>query len=268
MSFSQRVNRSLTKLHKRVAKASFKALFAALLISLPGQALAEYFGLIHGRSSRGDDLSQQSIEGGLTIGRLGEVDFQYFGVRYNSRVAPRLVVFGDAGVSEFGNADGTAFGVGMSFELTNQRMLANLDISFKGSYHVANFGLANQTFNIEGYSLDLVVSGVAAEGVGGYVNFGYHHLQFEIGGVRETTELGFGAGLLVPMGPGELYAGFEFIDEVTLGAGFRFFIQQKETSRAQETLEDSEEEGSETEGSESETEEADSDNEGLPEELQ
>jgi len=65
----------------------------------------------------------------------------------------------------------------------------------------------------------------------------------------------------VPLGPGEIYAGFEFIDEVTLGAGFRFFIQQKETSRAQETLEDSEAEESELEDDSETDSEVDFENE-------
>jgi len=214
------VNRSSTKLAIQVARAFRVAPLVILPLLAPGSALAEYFGLIHGRSSSGNDIS-------------------YFGVRFNSRVAPRLVVFGDAGTSEFGNADGMAFGLGMTFELTNQRiLLPSLDIAFKGAYHVANFNLANQTFNVEGFSIDLLVSGIATEGVGGYANFGYHHLEFELGGAQRTSELGFGAGLLVPIGPGEAYAGFEFIDEVTLGAGYRYFIQERQASTVETTLKD------------------------------
>lgn len=75
------------------------ALVVLLCLScFPGQAHAEYLGLVLGRSASPANQSELSVKAGVGSGQLGSVDFQYIGVRLNSRVAPNVVVFGDIGL--------------------------------------------------------------------------------------------------------------------------------------------------------------------------
>lgn len=178
-----------------------------------------------GRSADPANQSDLSVEAGVVSGQLGSVDYRYLGVRLNSRVAPHVVVFGDIGSSEFGTSVGSPYGLGVLFHLANQKFNPNLDAAFKASYHSANYSVADARLSISGLSLEVVVSGMAVEGISGYINVGYHQIDVKFGGPDSRKELGFGAGMSLPLGPGEAYAGFDFIDEVTLGIGFRYFIQ-------------------------------------------
>ncbi|MFT5893300.1 MAG: hypothetical protein ACI8VW_000165 [bacterium] len=195
------------------------------LSNFPSCAYAEYLGLVFGRSANPANQSDLSVESGVVSGQLGSVDFRYLGVRFNSRVAPNVVVFGDFGSSEFGASDGFPFGLGALFYLANQKINPRLDIAFKASYHEAGYSVSEVRLSITGLSLELVVSGTASEGVNGYVNFGHHQIDVKFDGLDSRNELGFGAGMSLALGPGEVYAGFDFIDEITLGIGFRYFIQ-------------------------------------------
>jgi hypothetical protein len=89
---------------------------------------------------------------------------------------------------------------------------------------VAGYSVADARLSISGLSLEVVVSGTTVEGINGYINFGYHQIDVKFGGLDSRKELGFGAGMALPLGLGEAYGGFDFIDEVTLGIGFRYFI--------------------------------------------
>ncbi len=189
------------------------------------QVSAEYLGLLNGRSADPASYSPMSVEAGVVSGSLGGVDYQHFGIRLNSRVSSKVVVFGDVGNSQFGSSEGTPFGLGMFIHLPDQRINEKLDMAFKASYHAASYTVAGRSLNITGSSFELLVSGLAEEGVGGYASVGFHRLNVEFGGADASTEFGFGAGISVPLGPGEAYAGFDFIDEVTLGVGFRYFLQ-------------------------------------------
>ncbi len=209
-----------------VRAACFVALLA--LSGLPGLAVAEYLGLLNGRSADPATYGPMSVEAGVISGSLGTVDYQHFGVRVNSRVSDKVVVFGDLGNSQFGASDGTPFGLGVFVHLPNQKINERLDMALKASYHAGGYTVSGRSLNITATSFELLVSGLAEEGVGGYASIGVHRLNIEFGGADGTTEYGFGAGLSVPIGPGEAYAGFDFIDEVTLGVGFRYFLKPVE----------------------------------------
>jgi hypothetical protein len=199
-----------------------------LLLCLPnffGGAHAEYLGLVFGRSADPANQTDVSVEAGVVSGQLGSVDFRYLGVRLNSRVAPNVVVYGDFGSSEFGTSDGLPYGLGVLYHFDNQKFNPRLDIAVKGSYHAAGYRVLDDRLSITSLSLELVVSGIAAEGISGYASVGHHQLNVKFGGLDSRKELAFGAGMSLPLGPGEAYAGFDFIDEITLGIGFRYFIQ-------------------------------------------
>ena len=195
------------------------------LLSFPSAAYAEYLGLVFGRSANPANQSDVSVEAGVVSGQLGSLDYQYLGVRLNSRVAPNVVLFGDVGTSEFGFSDAVPYGLGVVYHFENQKINPNVNVAFKGSYHVAGYRVNDERLSLSGLSLEVAISKLASEGVSGYVNFGYHQIDVKFGGIDSRKELGFGAGLSLPLGPGEAYAGFDFIDEMTLGVGFRYFIQ-------------------------------------------
>jgi len=242
-NFSQLVNKFLIKYLFTVCQRLSLACAIVFCLSIPSGAWAGYLGLVNGRSSDPLNLSELSLEAGFVSGDLGAVSYQYAGVRFNAHVSQRVVVFGDFGSSEFGNADGVPFGLGAIYHLDNQRINKNVNIAFKASYHAGDYSLTDLKLNITNTSFELLVSGVAVENVTGYVNFGYHLINIDIGGVSENKQMGFGAGLAIPMGPGELYAGFDFIDEVTLGIGFRYFIQPREPIIQSEDADAVEDEG-------------------------
>lgn len=190
---------------------------------------AEYLGLLSGRSANPGNMTDLSVELGFITGDLGEADYQNIGARVNYRVSPELVVFGDVGISEFEQADGTPFGVGAIYFLSNQRISENFDIAGKASYHTGDYDFNNFSGDISGLSLEVLVSGqepISANGMGWYANIGFHRLSVDFGLADDSSsELGLGGGVILPVGPGEAYAGVDFIDEMTFGIGFRYFVQ-------------------------------------------
>ena len=190
---------------------------------------AEYLGLLSGRSANPGNMMDLSVELGFVTGDLGDADYQNIGARVNYRVSPELVVFGDVGISEFGQTDGTPFGLGAIYFLSNQRISDNLDIAGKVSYHTGDFDFSGVSGDISGLSLEVLFSGqepISANGMGWYANVGFHRLTVDFGPADDSSnELGLGGGLVMPVGPGEAYAGIDFIDELTFGIGFRYFVQ-------------------------------------------
>lgn len=190
---------------------------------------AEYLGLLSGRSANPGSLTDLSIELGFVTGDLGDADYQNIGARFNYRLTPEFVVFGDVGISEFGATDGTPFGLGAIYFLSNQRISDTLDIAGKASYHVGDFSFSESSGDISGLSLEILISGqepINANGLGWYANVGIHRLSVDFGFVNDaSTELGLGGGLILPVGPGEAYAGIDLIDEATFGIGIRYFVQ-------------------------------------------
>ncbi|MFK7853000.1 MAG: hypothetical protein AB8B79_02760 [Granulosicoccus sp.] len=209
-------------------KKSLVATAIALLFTTLS-AQAEYMGLLSGRSANPGNMTDLSVELGFVTGDLEDVDYQNIGARVNFRVSPELVVFGDVGISEFGVADGTPFGLGAIYFLSNQRISDNLDIAGKASYHTGEYDIAGFNGDISGLSFEVLISGqepISDDGLNWYANFGFHRLSVDFGLADDSSnELGLGGGVVLPAGPGEVYAGLDLIDEITFGIGFRYFVQ-------------------------------------------
>ncbi len=208
-------------------KKSLFVFVLSMLVAAP-YAQAEYLGLLNGRSANPGNQTDLSVELGIVTGDLGVVDYQNIGARVNYRVSPEIVVIGDVGVSEFGDADGTPFGLGILYHLSNQRISSALDISGKASYHTGEYDVGGLKGDVSSLSFEALFSGVepiSANGVSWYANVGFHRLNVDFGASDSSNELGFGGGLTLPTGRGEAYAGFDFIDEMTFGLGFRYYVQ-------------------------------------------
>ena len=215
------------------------ALGAALVALGLGSAQAEYLGPINGRSANPGNLPPLSVEGNFASSDF----YQFIGGRVNYRVSPELVVFGDLGLIEIGpgfsDADGLGFGLGAYFYLANQQILPQLDIAAKGSYHFGQVEFDGITgvnpitgavttggvdLDVSNISLEVLVSGkepLTANGLGWYANAG---IQIAGGDGPDDTEILLGGGAYLPLGPGEAYGGIDLIDELTIGIGYRFFI--------------------------------------------
>lgn len=211
------------------------AAFAVASTLLACHAHAEFLGLPNGRSANPDNQSELSAELGFVTGDMGSADYQNIGARLNYRVSPEVVLFGDLGASEYGDADGTPVGVGVIYHLSRQRISDKLDISAKASYHKGEYKVSGVRIDLSGLSFEAIISGrtpLAANGLGWYGNFGIHRLNSDtrvnrtlVGSSDSSTEIGVGGGLVLPTGTGEAYAGVDLIDELTFGIGFRYFIR-------------------------------------------
>ncbi|NND93072.1 MAG: hypothetical protein HKN42_19605 [Granulosicoccus sp.] len=203
------------------------ALLCLAFTLLSANAQAEFFGLPNGRSANPGTLSRLSVELGFVTGDLGRTDFQNIGARVNFRVAPEIVVIGDIGASEYGNADGTPIGIGIFYHLANQRISDQLDIAAKASYHTGDYKYRGAGIDLSGLSFEALFSGRAPlsdNGLGWYANLGFHRLTVDSGFSDSSNEIGFGGGLVLPTLQGEAYVGMDLIDELTFGLGFRYFL--------------------------------------------
>lgn len=210
---------------------STSRILATLVVAaslMASNAQAEFFGLPNGRLASPEMGSDLSVELGFVTGDLGTTDYQNFGARVNYRVAPNIVVIGDIGASEFGDADGTPAGLGILYHLANQRISQNVDIAAKASYHSGEYKVSGVNIDLTGLSFEALFSGrrpLAANGLGWYGNFGFHRLTIKTNSSDSSNEIGFGGGLVLPTGAGEAYLGVDLIDELTFGLGFRYFVK-------------------------------------------
>lgn len=208
------------------------ALVATLAALSAGSAHAELFGLLNGRSADPASIAPLSVEGGIVTGG----DFQNIGARVNYQVSPQLTVFGDFGLAEvdagFGvEPDGNAFGAGLFFFLGDQQFLPQFDIAGKISYHVANLEFRSTDFDYNVLSIEGLLSSpepLTAGGLRWYTNAGFNRLDTDVDTERggdDDTELLLGGGVILPLGPGEVYGGVDLIDEIQFGAGYRYVVQ-------------------------------------------
>jgi len=166
-------------------------------------------------------MPDRSFEAGIGIGEIGFIDYQYIGVRYNHRVNPDFMAFGDVGqfeLSSGGSVDEITFGIGGYYML--QDMLETADTAVRFSYH--NYG-----GDLDGNSLSFAAIVSGRNGLGSnpdlqwYGILSYNRLKlFD----ESDSELGFGFGLVHPTTTGEIYGGVEHIDELFFGFGYRHFL--------------------------------------------
>jgi hypothetical protein len=207
----------------------FKTLVVAASM-LASSVQAEVLGLPNGRLASPAHFSPLSVELGFVTGDFGTSDYQNIGARVNFRATTDLVIHGDIGASEYGNADGTPFGLGVIYHLANQRISQALDIAAKASYHSGEYKVNNDKLDLSSLSFEALLSGrrpLSAGGLGWYGNFGYHRVTLDLGNGSSdsSNEIGIGGGLVLPATSGETYIGLDLVDELTFSLGFRYFIQ-------------------------------------------
>ena len=186
---------------------------------------AEVLGLLNGRTADLTRLPDVSIEGGAIFG-----DYSNIGARVNYRLSPGLILFGDFGMAEFdagfgSGSDGTAFGFGVFYAL--EGLFENMDSAVKGSYHTSEQEISIFEFDVDVLAIEFLVSGLtplSSNGMMWYANAGINRLDSDSSAI-DSTELLLGGGVVLPLGPGEAYAGIDLVDEIGFGAGFRYFLQ-------------------------------------------
>ncbi|MEE9320025.1 MAG: hypothetical protein V3U76_06225 [Granulosicoccus sp.] len=200
------------------------------LMLLSYSAQAEFFGLMSGRSADLSKLPDTSVEFGAVLGDLGDADYQYFGLRYNYRIDPGMMVYGDVGQTEIEDGDGLAFGFGFFYVVDG--VLENTDLALKGSFHRLKTEESGDSRDdkYQGLAIEAVFSGRspfgAKKNLNWYANIGMHRISVDFGGSDDSeTELGFGGGIIVPTDSGQYFAGIDLIDEMIFGAGYRYYWQ-------------------------------------------
>ena len=81
--------------------------------------------------------------------------------------------------------------------------------------------------NIRNIAIELLISGAMSDSLFGdraswYANGGIQILNAEF---EDDTVLGIGAGIVLPLSGSEVYAGFDYADETSIGLGYRYFVQ-------------------------------------------
>ena len=191
-------------------------------------AQADTLGLLDGRSPDPSQLSEMSVE----IGYLSEDNLSTLAGRFNYQLSPVLSLYGDFGITEVGNGDGNSFGAGVRYYLPNQRIAPELDIGVRASYHMSSIdfssGFASNDLDLTELTVAVHVGGKEAfysNGLKWYGVVSYNRQSSEQGSFDNTdTDLGFGGGVYMPLGPGEAYVGVENIDEMFFGIGYRHFL--------------------------------------------
>lgn len=195
------------------------AIFLAVMgLSIP--ALADTLGPLDGRSPNPAQMSEMSAE----VGYVNEGDFTSLSARLNYQYTPLMTLYGDVGLIDLrGDSDGIGFGVGARYYLENQRIVPELDLAVRASYHLSDAS------DLSELSAAVHVGGKEALNSNGFNWYGVlslNRLAFDRanGGRDSHVEIGFGGGFYMPLGPGQLYVGIEHIDEVFFGIGFRHFL--------------------------------------------
>ena len=236
------------------------ALFALLMIA--SFARAESLALVPGRLATPTALPDKSLELGYIAYEDGSLIGGRFNYRFDERTI-LYADFGraefDFDLDGGGDLEGSgqAFGAGVFRFLPDA--VENYDVSLRASYHQGRIesddvlnvrverpdgSIATTSGTIEDesqteYSADVIVSGrepLAENGLRWYASVGYHVLKFDqefaIQGAAQRIDIGddssgigFGVGLVLPLERGQAYAGYESIDgEAQYGAGFRYFF--------------------------------------------
>lgn len=217
----------LSSFSPRFSKTLACAGLVAVSTALPLVASAEYLGLIAGREATPEKTSKLSAELGIVTGELENQDYQNIALRLNYRYTPQLVITGTFGVGELGESDGTPFGVGVLYHLSNQRISDAIEIAGTASYHRGNYDLGFTDGDINALALGLLVSGVKPimqNGMAWYTSVGFQNVDVDLSVSDSASDFGLGAGVVLPTGLGDTYLGFEYFDSLTIGLGIRYFV--------------------------------------------
>lgn len=206
-----------------------RLIILALVGLMAAPLQADFFGLANGRSANMDNMANMSAEVGVNL----KSDFNTFGGRFNYKLNPDIVLFGDLGQSNFFGASGFSFGFGAFYQLRNVTLLENTDLALKGAYHGGTltidgcddsfFGgfLADVCdYSASEITAEVLISGdqLATTDFGWYANAGIHVLD-------AGSEIGLGGGIVGDVSVGQWYAGVDLIDQFFIVGGFRYNIQ-------------------------------------------
>ena len=209
--------------------SAFVVLSAVLIFSSSTQAGS--LGPLDGRSPDSSQMSTMSIE----VGYVSEGELSSFSGRFNYQFSPLLTVYGDVGLVDVDNGDGGAFGIGVRYYLSNQRIVPQLDLAVRASYHTSTVEFdmtSGSERDLSELSFAVHFGGKEAfysHGLKWYGVVSFNQLSAASSGSvvasdTDNTELGFGGGVYMPLGPGEAYFGMENIDEMFVGIGYRHFL--------------------------------------------
>lgn len=209
-----------------------------LTVAVSSVALAEPYGLLNGRSADLSRAPDRSIEAGAVFGEFDDVDYEHLGARFNYKLNPTTVIYGDFGQTDVdisGGADGTSFGIGGFWQMDG--IVATSDFAIHASYHQFDLDFDEFTNGIKGSSI--VVEGLFSSKdpinqagtmyFNGSIGLARSSIKVtDIGDSNETdTELTFSAGVVVETQSksGEFYAGALYVDDLGFGAGYRHFLK-------------------------------------------
>ncbi|MFK8082983.1 MAG: hypothetical protein AB8B97_22110 [Granulosicoccus sp.] len=218
------------------------AIVALTVVS--GTAVAEPFGLLNGRSALISSAPERSFEVGAVFSELSfddgdDADYEHFGARYNYKINPTSVIYGDVGQStlEDGSleADGLTFGIGGFWQMDGVFSTSNFAVH--ASFHRVDLDFSNRDNDLTGNTI--IVEGLFS-GKEPINQAGTMYFNGSIGISRQSlkitliddasdtdTELTWSAGVVVDTQSktGEFYGGVFYIDEIGFGAGYRHFLQ-------------------------------------------
>ena len=206
-------------------KVTLAVVITAALAS--SQASAELFAVAQARSANVANYAPMSAEAGIQVG-----DLDFYGARGTFKLNDNMAVYGDLGIADFDYGDdGFAFGGGLIYAIPG--VLEGIHTAVNGSFHMASADHVDYTaFAIRGlFSGDIPTQDVT---MNWYGSVGLEFLSYEVeycsfGSCRSAddsdTELAFGGGVVLPIGPGEAYGGLEYVDDMMLAVGYRVGLQ-------------------------------------------
>lgn len=250
---------------KRKFTGRLTVLAATLATALCSTAQAEFFGLNNGRIGKFDTSNPLSIEFGLVTGKFAKVDYDNPTLRLNYSVSNNIQVFADLSKTSVGSDDETGFGVGVFYGLgklfdfsetvtlkgslhsakLNKYVSGGFTTDCSGPMPIVNpydgtitidpgycypvlLDGSSSTDTIKAFSMEVLIGGkpiknleVKGQYASWYLNAGVNSFH----GSNLGSEFSAGGGLVLPIGPGEAYAGVDIISEVLLGIGYRYNLK-------------------------------------------
>lgn len=197
---------------------------AVVCVSTP--ALSETSGLLNGRSADVSRMTDTSVEVGAIFGDVSDADYEHFGARFNYKVNPTIMGYGDLGNTDLGGADGIAFGLGAFVQMDG--ILTNNDFAIHASVHRTKLGGGFFDVTLTAITVEALITGKDPIGASGNMFWNSSiGLSRASGGGNSDTELTFSGGISLPTASqsGEFYAGILYIDDLAFGGGYRHFLK-------------------------------------------
>lgn len=200
-------------------------------LAVSGVSVAEPLGLLSGRSADISRSPDKSVEVGAVFGEFDDVDYSFFGARFNYKVNPKTVAYVDLGQAEYDfgtDADGLAYGLGAFHQLDD--VFTDTDFGVHASVHKTS--LENSRFSgdisLTSIMVEAHFSGREAIDIKGNMFWNASvGINRTSGEGDSDTELALGGGVTLATASreGEFFAGVLYIDDLGFGAGYRHFLK-------------------------------------------